>query len=125
MSPAYRKNLDFCRDIKSPSLDKGWPDEKFQNDFKKICRDQKPLGPIWIFLNKMGKNLETLFDEIRFRCTIDIRREIFGIVNGKIIISGREYYDKYLKRIRVWLNESSSPRNFAIPTSQTIRAHFI
>ena len=51
MSPAYRKNLDFCRDIKSPSLDKGWPDEKFQNDFKKICRDQKPLGPIWIFLN--------------------------------------------------------------------------
>ena len=80
--PTYRRNSDFCRDIKSPSLDKGWPDEKFQNDFKKICRDQKPLGPIWLFLDKCGKNLETLFDEIRFRCTIDIRREIFSIVNG-------------------------------------------
>ena len=30
----------------------------------------------------------------------------------------------YVERFRVWLNESSNPRNFAIPTSQTIRAHF-
>ena len=80
---AYRKNSEFCRDIKSPKMD-GWSDEKIQM-FKSICRDQKPLGPIWIFLDKFGKNVETLFDEIRFKCIIDIRREIFSIVNGMII----------------------------------------
>ena len=65
----------------------GWSDEKIQM-FKSICRDQKPLGPIWIFLDKFGKNVETLFDEIRFKCIIDIRREIFSIVNGMIILYG-------------------------------------
>ena len=84
---AIEKSLDFCRELKSPNLDQGWPDEKFQTKFKSICREQKPLGPIWIFLDKYGKNVSILFDAIRFKCTIDIRQEIFSIVTGTFLIT--------------------------------------
>ena len=84
---AIEKSLDFCRDVKSPNLDQGWPDEKFQAKFKSICREQKPLGPIWIFLDKFGKNVSILFDAIRFKCTIDIRQELFSIVTGTLLIT--------------------------------------